>query len=156
MRAFHAVVEINVALTRVGGGGGGGVKGSGTKLRIKMVVAARPVAGENSIGVAGSLFEAMHIVLSILLAASLVDANFKTCVLDEPCVECGADEALYPIEPGVLAYTGVCVKKTRWIHFLPSSSPLLYTPTLPCPRSITVCSASFLVRVSPYVHITLR
>lgn len=98
----------------------------------------------------------MHIVLSILLAASLVDANFKTCVLDEPCVECGADEALYPIEPGVLAYTGVCVKKTRWIHFLPSSSPLLYTPTLPCPRPITVCSASFLVRVSPYVHITLR
>ena len=52
-------------------------------------------------------------ILTALILPAVVATTFKTCVLDAPCDVCGPDEALFPVEGGVYANSGICVSKTR-------------------------------------------
>ena len=55
----------------------------------------------------------MRIFRVVLLLPAVVATTLKTCGIDGPCDVCADEEALFPIEAGGFAYTGICVGKTR-------------------------------------------
>ena len=75
--------------------------------------------------------------------------TFKTCVLDAPCDVCGPDEALFPVEGGVYANSGICVSKTRWVPTLKLSSPTDTGRPNPLPSNQNMGTAPLSRSVAP-------
>ena len=91
--------------------------------------------------VAGIVFQsrspsfAMRILLAALLLPAVV--ALKTCVVDEPCDVCGAEEALFPIASSPFADTGICVSKKRWRPH--AQTQLAHRHCRPYPLPSTYC-----------------
>ena len=84
-------------------------------------------------------FSVVVVAMRILLVALLLPAvvALKTCVVDEPCDVCGAEEALFPIASSPFADTGICVSKKRWRPH--AQTQLAHRHCRPYPLPSTYC-----------------